>query len=113
MTKKKELNNEELAKVNGGDTYSSVEELSFLYGFGYHVEIHTWRIPGYQFTEAGSITKKGYTHQNNVYSPCYYIECEDSSYTGWYDEEYLQDTTYWRWKKVDTDKTPVTVVEVK
>jgi len=107
----KELKEDQLEKVAGGDTYNTAEEVRFLYGKEYHVEVHTWRIPWHQFTVGGHITKFGYTHNGGKYSPCYYIECPDeASYSGWYDEDYLQDTTYWRWKKVDTDSTPVTVV---
>jgi len=111
MSKKNELNDEQLKKVSGGETYDSLEKLSFLYGKEYHVQVHTWRLPFHQFTESGRVTKRGYTFVNNKYSPCYYIECsDDKDYSGWYDEDYLQDTTYWRWKKIDSS-IKVTVVD--
>jgi len=110
----RKLNNSELKKVTGGETYSNVNDIRFLYGKGFKVEVHTFRIPiiyRYQFTKAGKITKLGYTCNKGIYSPCYYITCDDADYSGWYDEEYLQDTTYGSWEKIDTSKVAVTIVE--
>ena len=109
MLDKQELSMDELKMVNGGETYKSAEELRFLYGIGYHVEVHTFRLPYiHQFTSGGVITRTGYTCVNGVYSPCYYITCDDDDDSGWYDEDFLQDTTYGSWDKVEA---PVTVVE--
>lgn len=110
----KKLNKKDLEKINAGERYQSLENLSFLYGLNFHVEVHTFRFPilyKYQFTKAGKITKKGYTFANGYYSACYYITCSDVDYSGWYDEEYLQDYSFSSWEKIDTSKVKVTVVE--
>jgi len=111
MTSKKELTKEELEQVNGGDTYTDLNRLSFLYGLGFHVEIHTYRIPHiYQFTAGGTIDKKGYIHKEGKYWPCYHVTCKDSGRTGWYLEDEIQDSTLGTWEAINVVQTPVTEV---
>ena len=107
---KQELSMGNLEEVNGGDTHESLEKMRFLFGKGLHVEVRTFEIPFiHQFTAGGDITGRGYTCTNGVYSPCYYVTCDDSDYSGWYDEDFIQDTTYTSWDKIDA--STVTVVD--
>ena len=102
------LNDKELEKISGGETYDSLDELSFLYGKGLHVEVKRFRFAYHQFTAGGTITAYGYTHINGKYSPAYYIKCDNNEdYSGWYDEDYLQDSTYTSWEKIDESKVVV------
>ena len=104
---KNELNKEELENISGGEKYNNIDDLQFLYGLGKHVEVKRFSLFSHQFTAGGSIVSYGYTHQNGIYSPVYYIKCDDEDYSGWYDEEYLQDSTYTSWEKIDESETPV------
>ena len=99
MSENKKLNDGELEKVAGGETYANPDDIEFLYGLGYHVEVRTFKFL-HQFTSGGRITKRGFTHVKGVFSPCYFIDCDDVDVSGWYDEDYLQDSTYTSWKKV-------------
>jgi len=111
MTKKVELTKEELEQVSGGDTYQNANDVRFLYGYGFHVEVHTYRIPHiHQFTSRGVIDKKGYIYKENKYWPCYYITCDDSGRSGWYLEDEIQDSTLGTWEVINTIQTPVTEV---
>lgn len=108
-TEKKTLQPEELETVTGGETFTSLEEISFLYGKGFHVEVRKFNLLNlHVFTSGGKITKRGYTNKNGLYSPCYYIKCDDDDDSGWYDEDYLADSSYTSWRKIDG---PVTFVD--
>jgi len=84
MTNKKELNIEELEKVNGGNLYRNVNDIQWHFNLGDQVFIKL--DDGVTLAEA-RITKRGYYYDSlfNDYADRYYVESQTApQYSSWY-----------------------------
>ena len=92
---KKELNEKELSKVNGGVSfdydclYDNQQSIVYKKNRGDHVEVVTAYAFGHVFTQGCTVTGFNFVKENGKYVPAYIVSSDNPDYNGACVPEYL------------------------